>query len=66
MSSSDITNMISWQLDTGEDWKIDRQSVDGTGDSQQTFSMKGTNLYVMWPDEESVESAAEKIREVME
>ena len=66
MNSSDITDMISWQLDTGEDWKIDRQSVDGTGDSQQTFSMKGTNLYVMWPDEESVESAAEKIREVME
>ena len=39
--------------------------VSGKGDSQQTFSMKGTDLYVMWPDEEAVNDAAEKIREFM-
>ena len=29
------------------------------------FLLKGINLYVMWPDEDSVSEAAEKIRETM-
>lgn len=66
IGSNEIADAIAWQLDTGSDWNISRQSVTGTGDSDQTFSMKGTNLYVMWPDEDSVSEAAEKIREVME
>ena len=61
-----ITDMIAWQLDSGHGWDIGRQSVSGSGDSQQTFSMRGTELYVMWPDEEEVAKAAERIREVME
>jgi len=28
--------------------------------------MKGTDLYVMWPDEESVEAASEKMKEMLE
>ena len=66
MQLSEVTDAISWQLDSGEDWDIERQSVTGTGDSEQTFSMQGIKSYVMWPDEESVERAAEKIAEVME
>ena len=62
---SQITDVIAWQLDTGHGWDISRQAVSGKGDSQQTFSMKGTDLYVMWPDEEAVNDAAEKIREFM-
>ena len=61
-----ITDMISWQLDSGESWDIERKAVSGEGDSQQTFSMRGTDLYVMWPDEDDVNAAAERIREVME
>ena len=55
----------AWQLDAGDDWDISRQCVTGTGDSEQTFSMKGTNLYVMWLDEDFVSEAVEKIREIM-
>ena len=65
ISRNEITEAIAWQLGTGADWSISRQSVTGTGDSEQTFSMKGTNLYVMWPDEDSVSEAAEKIKAVM-
>ena len=65
ISRNEITDAIAWQLDTGSDWSISRQSVTGTGDSNQTFSMKGIDLYVMWPDEDSVSEAAEKIREMM-
>ena len=55
----------AWQLDAGDDWDISRQCVTGTGDSEQTFSMKGIDLYVMWPDEDFVSEAVEKIREIM-
>lgn len=66
ISSNEITDAIAWQLDTGADWSISRQSVTGTGDSDQTFSMKGIDLYVMWPDEDSVSKASDEIREVMD
>ena len=64
-TTDQITELISWQLDNGQGWEIERQAVTGTGDSQQTFSMKGTDLYVMWPDEEAVSEAAAKIAETM-
>ena len=66
VSSKEIAEVIAWQLETGHGWDIGRQSVTGTGDSQQTFSMKGMDLYVMWPDEESVSEASRKINELLE
>jgi anionic cell wall polymer biosynthesis LytR-Cps2A-Psr (LCP) family protein len=66
IGSSEIVDAIAWQLDTMGEWSINRQSVTGTGDSDQTFSMKGIDLYVMWPNEDSVSRAAEKIEAVME
>ena len=63
---SEITNLIAWQLSEGKGWEITRQAVSGHGDSQQTYSMRGRNLYVMWPDEGSVAEASEKIREISE
>lgn len=65
-TSNEIAEVIAWQLDSGHGWDIGRQSVTGTGDSQQTFSMKGTDLYVMWPDEDSVQAASDKIKGLLE
>lgn len=65
VSSSDISKVIAWQLDNPKGWSINRQSVRGTDDNQETFSMPGTDLYVMWPDEESVKNARDTIRKVM-
>ena len=64
-TSKEIAEVISWQLDSGHGWDISRQAVTGTGDSQQTFSMRGMDLYVMWPDEESVSAASEKMKEYL-
>ena len=64
-TSDEIAEVISWQLDTGHDWDIGRQAVIGTGDSQQTYSMRSMDLYVMWPDEESVRAASEKMKEYL-
>ena len=65
IQTSQITEAISWQLDNPQRWEISRQAVTGIGDSRETFSMPGKELYVMWPDEESVRDAAQKIEEVL-
>ena len=64
-TSEEIAEVISWQLDSGHGWDIGRQAATGTGDSQQTFSMSGMNLYVMWPDEESVSAVSERMKEYL-
>ena len=65
VSSSNISKVIAWQLDNPTGWTITRQSVTGIDDQQETFSMPGMELYVMWPDEESVTDARDAIRQVM-
>ena len=65
VSSSNISKVIAWQLDNPKGWTINRQSVTGTDDHQETFSMPGTELYVMWPDEQDVKNARDTIRQVM-
>ena len=62
-STSQITKTIAWQLENRHRWEIKRQSVTGSSDSQETFSMPGTELSVIWPDEDSVREAAGKIRD---
>ena len=64
-TSEEIAEVISWQLESGHGWDIGRQAATGTGDSQQTFSMSGTDLYVMWPDEESVRAVSERMKEYL-
>ena len=64
-TSEEIAEVISWQLESGHGWDIGRQAATGTGDSQQTFSMSGTDLYVMWPDEESVSAVSERMKEYL-
>lgn len=65
VSSSNISKVIAWQLDNPKGWTINRQSVTGTDDYLETFSMPGTELYVMWPDEQEVKNARDTIRQVM-
>ena len=61
-TSEEIAEVILWQLETGNGWDIGRQAAEGIGDSQETFSMSGSDLYVMWPDEASVREASEKMK----
>ena len=65
LSTSQITGLISWQLNQGTGWEISRQAVIGTSDHQETFSIPGIKLFVLWPDESSVNEAADNIREMM-
>lgn len=60
-----IKMFVKNQLNNMTSWSIEKQSVDGTGASRQTYSMPGRNLYVMIPDENSIKDATSKINKVL-
>ncbi len=64
--SSQIYKLVNLQLDTMPSWKIDRISVDGYGTYDITYSMGARELYVMVPDEETIEDAKNKMNQVLE
>ena len=46
-------------------WKIEKQTLIGYDGSNQTYSWPGQYLYVMIPDENSVNNAKNKINDVL-
>lgn len=67
MLSKDISALVKMQLEDMTSWTIERIQVTGTGSSStECFTMPGWDLYVMIPDEASVETARQKIDEVLE
>ena len=65
MTREDITKLVSRQLAEGIQWNNESQVATGTGDSQTTFSMGDTRLYVMWPDEDVIAGLSARIKEVL-
>jgi LCP family protein required for cell wall assembly len=66
ISMDDISSLVRRQLQEGVRWDIASQAATGTGDSQPTFSMGSQRLYVMWPNEDVIESLSGKIKDLME
>lgn len=60
-----IKLIVKEQLDSMKSWKIEKQFVTGTGAREETYSMPGRSLYVMIPDQESINSAREKINKYL-
>jgi LCP family protein required for cell wall assembly len=65
LTREDITKLVSRQLQDGGNWDIQMQAATGTGDSQTTFSMGDTKLFVMLPDEEVIADLSARIKEVL-
>ena len=65
MSTDEITQLIKNQIIEMDSWEIEFQSVDGFGASRSTYSMGSRELYVMIPDEETLELAKDKINSVI-
>ena len=61
-----ISDLVKMQIADGAKWQIGSQSVTGKGDSTTCFSMGSTNVYVMWPDEESVGEAQDAMHKLLE
>lgn len=65
MDSKSINKFVKMQLNSMSNWEIESQNLIGTDySSTSTYTFPGLNLYVMKKNEESVNKAKEKIREV--
>ncbi len=56
MSTEQIQDLIKTQLDEAPKWSIKSMSATGTGDEQICYSYQGSALYVMQPDQTSVDA----------
>jgi len=65
ISADMIKNFIKNQLDKMPSWNIVSISVDGTGSYDYTYSMPGRQLYVMIPDQTTVDKASNAINTLM-
>lgn len=59
--TKEITSLMNRQLDAMRAWKIESIDVDGTGKTATTYSMGNIPLYVMEPNQVSLDAAKQKI-----
>jgi LCP family protein required for cell wall assembly len=65
LSSDEIYSLIKMQLNDMSSWTIESISLNGYDSSNYTYSYKSQKLYVMEPDQKTIDSAKEKINELM-
>lgn len=61
----EITSIIKEQLSSLNKWEVESISLDGTGQYNVTYSMGNMQLYVMVPNETTVNNAKNKINEYL-
>lgn len=66
MPEGQILSLVKMQLSSGKSWNIATHTSYGTSAYEQTFSMPGQDLYVILPNQESIEQSKEMIRRVMD
>lgn len=64
MSSSEISDLIKYQINNNPKWKIEQYMVDGTGDTLMCAEL-GDAASVMVPDQSTVKMAKDKINAVL-
>ena len=65
ISYDSITNLVKQEMDELDKWEVESISLDGEGDSMPTYSMGSQLLYVMIPNEDTVNFAKERINEYL-
>lgn len=65
IESDDITTFFKNQLENMKPWKIDNLNLKGEGVMDVTYSYPYQNLFVMYPDESTIEAAKAKIYEYL-
>lgn len=64
MSSSEISDLIKYQINNNPKWKMEQYMVDGTGDTLMCAEL-GDAAYVMVPNQSTVKMAKDKINAVL-
>lgn len=65
LNTDEIYALIGMQLENMKSWDIASISLNGFDSSDYTYSYRGQKLYVMEPDQKTVESAKQKISNIM-
>ena len=65
MPNDRLTSLLKMQLKNRYKWIITSNSLDGSNSSNYTYSYSASKLYVMEPDEESIEKAKNLINSVI-
>ena len=65
MTSNDVKALIRDQINNSAKWTFESIAVDGSGGSDTTYSGGSQLLYVMYPNEDTVEFAKAKISEYL-
>ena len=60
-----LAGIVNDQLSNNVAWNIESMSGDGTGTYSSTYSMGAQQLYVMIPDQASIDAAKTRISQVM-
>ncbi len=66
LDTKSINRLVKMQLNDMRGWEITSQNLIGTGSKGKTYTFPGMDLYVMKQNEESVNEAREKIKEVVD
>ena len=64
MSMDQIQKLIKTQIADAPTWSIKSMAAEGTGDMQMCYSYSGSELYVMQPNQESIDAIKEAIQAV--
>ncbi|MCL2802417.1 MAG: LCP family protein [Micrococcales bacterium] len=65
VTTTRIRALVDAQLSSMRGWQVESISVDGAGASEPTYSMGSMKLYVMVPDQKTVDAAKTKIDQVL-
>ena len=66
ISNDNLSSLVKMQLNDMPEWEIDKYSVDGYGAYDYTYSYPNQTLYVMIPDDYSMEEAKTRINNILE
>lgn len=65
LSAEQISSLVKMQLEDMASWNLRSYSVTGKSAYQETYSVPGQELYVIWPDESVVNHAQELCKKVL-
>ena len=65
LSYDEITDFARYQLAELKSWQVESISLDGTGSMLPTYSMGNQKLYVMIPDQATIDAAKAKITDYL-
>lgn len=64
--TEEISALVKMQLSDMAKWNIQSFAVTGSNGSEITYSYRGQELYVMWPDEDMVDYASTLVQRVLD